>query len=440
MSGTIKISELNTFPSLLKTEDFFPIDKSSSLLTYRATLGQLQSLLSTGSFSGSLVGTASWANNTISASYIKGGNVSGSVLSSSYALTASYVSGSNTVIGPGTVNYLPIWTGTNTLGDSAIYYTSSLGYVSYYRNIAIENGQAFFVARGTYNCGYTLQSIYTASDAWQLSCGTENTGASRGIFELSTYSGSNQLISKQSNDPDGFGTVRALRITGNGFYFWPLGGSQTVSRDGTFNIGVDSGTANTSSRFLIYVYSGSSVSNPQTNHIEKAIEVQYGSSSAVTTFCVSSSGKTYVGGTLDVNGGLKLKSEPYTPITGAGQIISLNSNDYGTKYIELGQNGTASITMSQGGQLNVIVNQAFDNTGAWNGNIYFTGSFLSSSGQTFNCPIVWKNGSQPVITTGNPNHADFFTFYAMNTSNLGPKGSGAINTTVIYAVATQNMY
>jgi hypothetical protein len=39
-----------------------------------------------------LVGTASWATNAISASYIKGINVGGSVLSSSYALTASYVS------------------------------------------------------------------------------------------------------------------------------------------------------------------------------------------------------------------------------------------------------------------------------------------------------------------------------------------------------------
>ena len=119
-------------------------------------------------------------------------------MSASYALTASYVSGSGGgIIGPGTTNYLPIWTGTSTLGDSNIYYTASLGYVSSYKNIAIENGQAFFVSRGTYNCGYVLQSMYTASDAWQLSCGTENVGASRGIFELSTYSGSNQLISKQ---------------------------------------------------------------------------------------------------------------------------------------------------------------------------------------------------------------------------------------------------
>lgn len=117
-----------------------------------------------------------------------------------------------------------------------------------------------------------------------------------GCLKLSTYSGSNQLINKQSNDPDGYGTVRALRISGNGVYFWPLGGAQTVSRDGTFNIGLDSGTENTETRLLVSVYSGSSVSNPQTYHIQKAIEVQYGSSSAVTTFCVSSSGQVIATG------------------------------------------------------------------------------------------------------------------------------------------------
>jgi hypothetical protein len=292
--STIKISELNTFPALLKTEDFFPIDRSSSLLTYRATLGQLQTLLSTGSFSGSLIGTSSWANNSISSSYAITSSYSSNTISASYALTASYVSGSGGgVTGNGTVNYLPIWTGTTVLGNSNIYYTASLGYVSSYKNIAIENGQAFFIARGTYNCGYTMQSMYTASDAWSFGCGTENTGTSRGIFELVTYSGSNQLISKQSNDPDGYGIIRALRTVSNGFYFWPLGGAQTVSRDGTFNIGVDSGTANTETRFMIHVYSGSSVSNPQTYHIQKAIEVRYGSSSLDTTFCVSSSGYVY---------------------------------------------------------------------------------------------------------------------------------------------------
>lgn len=295
--SNIKISELNPLPGTLSVNDFFPVDKSSSLLTYRTNFTQVQSLLSTGSFTGSftgnLDGTSSWSNKTISASYASSSTSASYSLTSSYTLTASYLSGGIGITGHGTATYLPIWTSNTDLGNSDIYYTASLGYVSSYKNIAIENGQAFFIARGTYNCGYTLQSMYTSSDAWTLVCGTGNTGSSRGAFDLNTFSSSNQLLSKQSNDPDGYGTIRTLRIAGNGFYFWPLGNTQTVARDATFNIGVDSGTANTSSRFLIDVYSGSSVSNPQTNHIKSAVEVRYGSSSLVTTFHVSSSGQVY---------------------------------------------------------------------------------------------------------------------------------------------------
>jgi hypothetical protein len=435
--STIKISELNTFPALLKTEDFFPIDRSSSLLTYRATLGQLQTLLSTGSFSGSLIGTSSWANNSISSSYAITSSYSRNTISASYALTASYLSGSAGIIaGNGTVNYLPIWTGTTVLGDSSIYYTASLGYVSSYKNIAIENGQAFFNARGTFNCGYSMQSMYSASDAWALACGTENTGGARGMLDLITYSGSNQLISKQGNDPDGNGTIRAMRIAGNGIYMWPLVGAQSISRDGTFNVGVDSGTANTDTRFLINVYSGSSVSNPQTYHIQKAIEVRYGSSSLDTTFCVSSSGKTYIGNELIVNGGVTLKSADYDGIATAQETLYLDASSAATRFLQLNNHGTASITMSRGQQLNVVVNQAATTPTA---SLMFKGALYSGS-IYYDCPIVWRNGVQPAITTGTLNRADFFTFIAVNTSTLGPSGSTAPNNTVIYATAVQNMY
>jgi hypothetical protein len=435
MSGTIKISELNTFPSLLKTEDFFPIDKSSSLLTYRATLGQLQSLLNTGSFSGSLIGTSSWATNVISASYAITSSYSANSTSASYALTASYLSGSAGVNGNGTINYLPQWSGNTTLGNSNIYYTSSLNaYVSSYTNIAIESGQAFFLARGTYNCGYTLQSMYTSSDAWILSCGTENSGSARGIFDLNTLSASNQLINKQSNDPDGYGTIRALRIAGNGFYFWPLFGVQSVSRDGTFNIGVDSGAGgNTSSRLLIDVYSGSSASNPQTNHIQKAIEVRYGSSSLNTTFCVSSSGATYVGGNLNVYGNSTLKSPDYIAINNLGDIVSVDAGSTAYQFIQLLNHGTASITMSAGQSIKLLVNQ---NVG--NKNLYVTGSILSGS-TYYSCPIVWQGGSVPTFTQTS-GRVDMISMYAFNTSTLGPKGSGAVNNTVIYATTSSNFY
>jgi hypothetical protein len=154
---------------------------------------------------------------------------------------------------------------------------------------------------------------------------------------------------------------------------------------------------------------------------------------------VSSSGATYVGGELTVNGGVKIKSDPYTSITSLGEIVSIDAKNAGTSFIQLQNFGTASITMSQGSQLNVIVNQAYNNGGLWNGNLYFTGSILSGS-TYYSCPIVWRLGFQPAITTGTSNHADLFSFIAVNTSTLGPKGSGAPNNTVIYGTALQDIY
>jgi len=143
-----------------------------------------------------------------------------------------------------------------------------------------------------------LRSATTSSDAHIFVVGADGgmPGTdSRGVFDWSSFSGSNNLASRQGNDPvgDGSGQTRLLRIKSNGWYFWPLYGAQTISRDGTFNIGVDSGTENHDTRLKIFVYSGSSVSNPVVNHIRKAIEVTYGSGSEATTFCVSSSGQVY---------------------------------------------------------------------------------------------------------------------------------------------------
>ena len=83
-TSSIKISALPVFPVAISGVDYFPLDKSSSVLTYRSSVNQLQSFLSTGSFTGSftgaLTGTASFAyssSRSITASYIAGNNVSG---------------------------------------------------------------------------------------------------------------------------------------------------------------------------------------------------------------------------------------------------------------------------------------------------------------------------------------------------------------------------
>ena len=469
---SIKISQLDPIASLTGS-DFFPIDQSSSIKTYRASLTQLQNLFSTGSFTGSLtgtvtgtgtspqfVGTSSWAissSRAISSSYSDFSNSSSYALSASRSETASYALNSNAgdLSGAGTTNYLPKWTGNKTLGDSTIYYGTPI--VGYPGNVSTSDfyiqkntpfiyitgsGQGSLSIVSSYNSTLALGSATTSSDAHSLVVnadgGMPSTDA-RGVFDWTSFSGSNNLASRQSNDPGG-GIVRLLRIKSNGWYFWPLYGAQSISRDGTVNIGIDSSTENHDTRLKIFVFSGSSVSNPVVSHLGKAIEVTYGSgSSNPITFCVSSSGKTYIGDKLEINGGVQLKTDTvYSVITSLGDNISVNAENYTTKFINLGNHGTASITMSRGSQLNVIVNQAASSD--YTASLFFTGSYISSSGQTFNCPIVWRNGVQPAVTTGAANKADFFTFVAINSHGNGPKGSGSPDNTVIYGTVVQNMY
>ena len=333
---SIKISQLDPIASLTGS-DFFPIDQSSSIKTYRASLTQLQNLFSTGSFTGSFtgsilgtgtspqfVGTSSWAissSRSISSSYSDFSNSSSYALSSSRATTASYALNSNAgdLSGGGTLNYIPLWTGNKTLGSTSdFYYETSPIYFTSTQDLKIQKSNpALFVTgsdlgyvavRCTYNSSLMLQSAQSASrDSWALIVNADDANAAffaanpstsydiRGTIDLVSYSGSSQFVSKQVTG-EATPVTYVMRSRSNGLYFWPQKGDQSLSRDGTFNIGVSTSTINTSSRFTIEVFSGSSASNPQTYHLSKAIEVRYGSSSLNTTFCVSSSGQVIATG------------------------------------------------------------------------------------------------------------------------------------------------
>jgi hypothetical protein len=326
---SIKISQLDPIASLTGS-DFFPIDQSSSIKTYRASLTQLQDLFSTGSFTGSLtgritgtgtspqfVGTSSWAissSRSISSSYSDFSNSSSYALSSSNALTASYAlnSSAGTLFGAGTTNYIPIWTNSTTLGSTNAFYAET-GYFTSTQDLKIQKSNpALFVTgsnggyvavRAEYNSSLMLQSAQSSSgDSWALIVNADGANFApgtpydiRGTIDLVSYSGSSQFVSKQvTGESTPVSYVMSSRS--NGLYFWPQKGAQSLSRDGTFNIGASPSTINTSSRLTIEVFSGSSASNPQTYHLSKAIEVRYGSSSLNTTFCVSSSGQVIATG------------------------------------------------------------------------------------------------------------------------------------------------
>jgi hypothetical protein len=331
MSTTsIKISQLDPIASLTGS-DFFPIDQSSSIKTYRASLTQLQNLFSTGSFTGSLigritgtgtspqfVGTSSWtisSSISISSSYSDFSNSSSYALSSSRATTASYAlnSSAGDLSGGGTLNYIPIWTGNKTLGSTSDFYAET-GYFTSTRDLKIQkasaalfvtgSGLGYVAVRAEYNSSLMLQSAQSASqDGWSLILSADGANAApgnpydiRGRLDLTSISASSQFFSKQVTG-ETTPITYVLSTRSNGLYYWPQPGAQSLSRDGTFNIGVDTANPNTDTRLKIQVFSGSSAANPQTYHIRKAIEVTYGSGSTLnTTFCVSSSGQVIASG------------------------------------------------------------------------------------------------------------------------------------------------
>ena len=384
---SIKISQLDHIASLTGS-DFFPIDQSSSIKTYRASLTQLQNLFSTGSFTGSLigritgtgtspqfVGTSSWAissSRSISSSYSDFSNSSSYALSSSNAVTASYAlnSSAGTLFGAGIANYIPIWTNSTTLGSTNDFYAET-GYFTSTRDLKIQkaspalfvtgSGLGYVAVRAEYNSSLMLQSAQSSSqDNWSLIVNAD--GANnvfgpydiRGRFDITTVSASSQFFSKQVTG-ETTSTTYVLSTRSNGLYYWPLPGAQSLSRDGTFNIGVDIANQNTESRFKIQVFSGSSASNPQTYHIKKAIEVTYGSGSTInTTFCVSSSGQVIATGYSGSNfnavsfyGSASYALSSSNAVT-ASYVSSQSSNGFAKAWVNFGGNGviTSSYNVS----------------------------------------------------------------------------------------------
>lgn len=454
MSTTsIKISQLTSYPGNFTLSDYFPVDKNSDTTTYKGTLLQLQTLLSTGSFTGSftgsllgnLTGSSSWAVNSKTASYIAGINVSGSVISSSYALSASYVAGLGATLGgSGTTNYIPIWSSGTQLGNSDVYYSSiSSSYIIDNKYLSVQNssGQAFIFSRGTYNANLILQNYYTSSDAWTLSVGGDDSGAtSRGVFELSAISSSNNFDDIDGiTTTDPYGIIRTLRIRSNGFYFWPYQSVQSISKDGTVSIGLDTSDAvlNDHTRFLIYVYSGSSVANPEIKHLYKAIDVRYYSGSVNNSvFCVSSSGQvianSYSGSNFSNLSFYGSASYALTSSISATASIANNLqsnigsyaiNSHGGSQIidgntycmaELDLNATGSVTMSlQSGRTSTLY---VNNAG------FHTCSFSASiNGTSATNKIYWPYGFVPNVTTasGVNNGKDVFTFVNINNIIFG---------------------
>jgi len=332
----------------------------------------------------------------------------------------------------------------NTNGVKSLSISSSLS--SNYLNIASRSGTNFSQA-GISLFNLNSSEAFPNRDGWNIY--SNKSGSLTFTMPIGSYeiSSSGVISRAAANEAIVYGMVQRR----NGFYFWPYMANNTPARDGAIGIGVQPPNEPTGSfskylraKLQINMFSGSGEGpwSPQATveNRSTAILVNYGSGSANTgmtpTFYVSASGKTYIGGPLQINGGVRLNSPSYLPITTRGQSVSINASNVNTQFIQLSNHGTASITMSTGQPLNVVVNQAAATH--YTASLLFKGATLS--GSVYSSPIVWRNGTQPKIITGSANRADFFTFVGVNTSTLGPKGAGAVNYMVIYGTSVQNMY
>lgn len=282
---SIKISELTAIPSIDDT-DYFPINKVTSPTTYYSSISSLKTELSSGSFTGSFlgtgsspqfIGTGSWAissSNARTSSYaITSSNslTSSYAITSSRALTASYLLGSpGTTSGTGTVDYVPIWATTTSLGDSDVYRISATGGYSYIyesSDIILRNGRLTLSGSSTRPAALRVQQYNYSNPA--LSDGYISLhGLGKATVYLENYnrataypnndtvaiqltnsgsltmymtSGSTQLSPLSGGyDADEYYFLKNIR---NDMYFFPHPGASTPARDAKIGIGIDAPTA-----------------------------------------------------------------------------------------------------------------------------------------------------------------------------------------------------
>jgi hypothetical protein len=212
----IKISQLNPLGTLSQY-DFFPVDQSSSLTTYRTDINTLNTWFSV-SGSASYSTTASYVENAVSASYVpdlyhqsyqSSCSWASASISSSYSLTSS-AANSITFI-PNLSNTASYITSSNLVGIvNSSSYSTSASYAltaSYVAPAAQNNGPKFITPINMIPSGGPEGAYILAGDWQQYNCPTEyipigtstiildgnlnqNSNAYPAYFDVSAISGS----------------------------------------------------------------------------------------------------------------------------------------------------------------------------------------------------------------------------------------------------------
>jgi hypothetical protein len=261
----------------------------------------IQATSFTGSHIGNTTGTASWANNALTASYITASNIIGNVNSSSYATTASYVSSSNIngiIVNALTASYVKplnqtfilsgsmITTGSNTL----IGNTTLTGSITISSSLGVNNPSVRIYGDVEHNGYISFDPVTTNID--------------------STISASYIYVSGSTNDlyftqnGSGYGNTTRLRWLEGNLYTGLLNGGIISSVPGTTTFTVTSGSG------IIVTLNAFTGSNPyptikQISWDTQTYPITYSGSAKITYVGINNTGavsqQTTAWGSSDIN-------------------------------------------------------------------------------------------------------------------------------------------
>lgn len=339
-----------------------------------------------GNLTGDVYGTASWANNVVSASYsdrslsssyteycsVNATNAdSASVaISSSYSATSSYLNRQPSATSD---TSLAMWRG-DRLNQSSInqlqypYYGGGANYfdVSSSLNQTVRSKQGFRLFAGNFadlwlvntsriGAGYSTQphmdgNIIDTTNNGQLGIKTF-TGSYQMGYTTPTVGGDGAGGCRAANAEPGYsGLVPLMQHVRNNIIFFPQASVYSACRDGAIGIGSSTLYNPTGSynqylraKLQIDMFSGSTEGtwansgNPQVEHRKVAFMVRYASGSSYTngnyvgngiTCYISSSGKSYFGDQMNIDGNIELTGQVYS--TGNMFPSVTDSNSFST--------------------------------------------------------------------------------------------------------------
>jgi len=134
------------------------------------------------------------ASGFISASVFSGAHTGSTFGTSSWAISASYAPGGSGLTG-GTTNYIPVWTGANSLSSSVMYQSGA------YVGVGLTNPMNRLDVAGNISCSVITASLFFGTSSFAITATTANalnTGNNYTIAGLTVQSGSLSTVSGSS--------------------------------------------------------------------------------------------------------------------------------------------------------------------------------------------------------------------------------------------------